>query len=217
MAAENFSLRIQQIYRVVLGATIGFLPFVMFFLVREAEIDLLPAVILWLLTFWVIISEWWSIEDITGYYMINSTAVSIISMIYLVALTMLPVSLILGLDKANILQPYVISIVGMGKYNNLQPYVIVFIMLSLIDIPLQFILRKTQPESDDKSFVGNIVFDIIFIIMYGGLLFFVMPRLSNIESVITLTAFYFGEFSLDRWIGPQLFPQYFGEEEENDG
>ncbi len=105
MAADDFTQRIREMYRIVLGATIGFLPFVMFFLLREVAVDLFTAAILWFLTTSVIISEWWSIEDNTSNHPINYAPLNCMSMLYLLVLTLLPVSLIVGLDKFNNLEP----------------------------------------------------------------------------------------------------------------
>ena len=189
MAAEKFSQRIREMYRVVLGATIGFLPFVMFFLMREVTIDLLSAGILWALTTWVIISEWWSIEDNTSYYSINSVILNIMSMVYLILLTLLPISLIVGLDK----------------YNNLQSYVIIFIVLSVMDIPLSFIYhQKLQDESDKKYFFGTIIFDVVLICGYLVLLFYIMPGNSVAWNAVILTGAYLIEFSCDWKLVPYL-------------
>lgn len=131
------------------------------------------------------------------------------SMMYLIVLTMLPLSLILGLDEANILRPYITSIVGLDKYNNLQPYVIVFITLCLVDIPIQVIYHKNiEDESDKKYFTGNIVFDVFLIFIYV-VLFFAIGNwgLSNIWSAVLLIVVYFVEFYADWRIVPYLFPR----------
>ena len=117
---KNAAEGIRSTYRIVLGATVSFLPFVLFFLVKDSTIDLLPVIIFWLLTWWVIISELWSIEDITNYYTNPSKLSVFVSMIYLIVLTMLPLAIILGLDKSNVLKEYMVILVGEGRYRSIQ-------------------------------------------------------------------------------------------------
>jgi hypothetical protein len=54
--------KVRQIHRIVLGANIGFLPFLTFYLVFEFKLDLSTYVVLWVLTTWIIINEWWSLD-----------------------------------------------------------------------------------------------------------------------------------------------------------
>ena len=188
MAADDFTQRIREMYRIVLGATIGFLPFVMFFLLREVQVELFTAAILWLLTTSVIISEWWSIEDNTSNYPINYAPLNSLSMVYLIVLTILPVSLIVGLDK----------------FNNLQPYILIFIALSILDIPLSIIYCIKVDKSERKYFAGTVVFDIVLIGLYYVLMTYVMPEHSNTWNAIMLTIAYLIEFTLDWWVVPFL-------------
>ena len=202
---------IRSTYRIVLGATVSFLPFVLFFLVKEAKIDLLPAIMFWLLTFWVIISELWSIEDITYNYPTASKFRSVMSMIYLVVLTMLPIALVLSLDKSNILEKYLVPIVGEGKYNSIQPYVLIFVIVALVDIALQYSYMKEEKERIDQRFFEiNMVADVGLAVIYLLLLFFV-SQLSVVWGAVTLIVAYFLE-SLFYWILiPKWFPEVFEE------
>lgn len=216
MPAKNTSLetldRIHAIYRIVLGATVGFLPFVMFFLVRDAQIDLLPAAIFWFLTFWIIIGEIWSIEDTTSYYTSTNKIRNFIYMVYLVALTMLPVVLILGLDPSNTLKSYVIYIVGEKNYHNVQPYIFVFIIISLIDIVLQgsYLIGK-EYRSDTRFFVINIIFDAFLIFVYIVVIRHISGE-SIVYSAIILTIAYAFEFLLQWIVAPLVMPQTYGDE-----
>lgn len=206
MAAEYFSERIREIYRVVLGAMIGGLPFVMFFLMRDANIDLLPAAVLWLLTLWVIISEWWSIEDDATNYSFESLPLNILSMIYLIALSMLTVSLILGLDKGNILQPYITKIVDLSKYNNLQPYIFVFIILSILDMPLSIIYLRKVKEEEKSIFWARVTFDVVLIFLYAVLFFYILPGKNITSSAFIVLGAYAAEWTIDWIVLPRIAP-----------
>ena len=220
MSAEDPSSetleRIHAIYRIVLGATVGFLPFVMFFLVRDAKIDLLPAAIFWFLTFWIIVGEIWSVEDTTSYYTSNNKYRNFIYMVYLIFLTMLPVVLILGLDPSNILKSYVSYIVGEQNYHNVQPYIFTFVIISIIDIVLQgSYLVEEKYRSDSTFFVINIIFDIFFIFVYIVLIYNISGK-SIIYSAIVLTIAYSVEFSLQWIVAPLLMPQTYGDENDDE-
>ena len=204
--------RINGIYRIVLGATVGFLPFVMFFLVRDAKIELLPAAVFWLLTFWIIIAEMWSVEDTTSNHTSTNKFRNFIYMIYLISLTMLPVALILGLDSSNTLKPYVVFVIGEQNYHSVQPYIIAFIIITIIDIILQgSYLTGSKIKSDKSYFIINIVFDVFLIFVYWVVIYNVIGE-SIMYSAIVLTIAYSVEFSLQWVVAPLVLPQTYGDE-----
>lgn len=210
--SKNAVETIRSIYRIVLGASVSFLPFVLFFLVKDSKVDLLPAIILWLLTYWIIISELWNIEDITYNYPTSSNFRSLMSMIYLIVLTMIPVAIVLGLDKSNVLEKYMIIIVGEGKYNSIQPCVLVFAIAAAVDMALQYSYKKNEKDKIDQRFFEiNMSFDFILVIIYGLILIFVLPTLSVVWGAITLFIVYFVEFLANWIVIPSWFPKEFEE------
>lgn len=212
--SNNSVERIQSTYRIVLGATVSFLPFALFFLVQDTKIDFVPAVIFWILTFWIIISELWSIEDISYHYPTASRFRTVMSMIYLVILTMLPVALVLGLDKANVLEQYIALVVGEGRYNSVQPYLLIFVTLALVDLLLQYsYMKSVQERIDERVFGINMAFDCAIAIIYSLILvlFFAEPTIPVVWGAILLTGAYFLESLLNWIMMPRWFPDEYDE------
>ena len=189
-----------------------FYPSLCFFLVRDAKIELLPAAVFWLLTFWIIIAEMWSVEDTTSNHTSTNKFRNFIYMIYLISLTMLPVTLILGLDSSNTLRPYVVFVVGEQNYHSVQPYIIAFIIITIIDAILQgSYLSGSKIKSDKSYFIINIVFDVFLIFVYWVVIYIVIGE-SIMYSAIVLTIAYSAEFSLQWVVAPLVFPQTYGDE-----
>lgn len=181
---------IRSIYRIVLGATVSFLPFVLIILVQDAKVDLLPAISLWIFAYWVMIGELWNIEDLTYHYPRESKACGLVSMVYLVLLTMIPVAIILGLDSSNIL----------GKYHSMQPCMLIFAILAAVDFLLQYIYRRNTTKRLDRAFFAiNMIFDVVLIILYVVFAIFVLPKTSVFWGAITLFLLYLLEF-LSNWV-----------------
>jgi hypothetical protein len=184
----QFTARLREIHRIVLGANIGFLPFLMFYMVVEGRLEVGTSLILWGLTTWVIISEWWSLDVTLESSPSDSKLILALNIIYLCTLIFLPVSLLIGKNEEI----------------SLFYYVVVFIVLSFLDIPLVLSYRKIFIEiRKKKGYLLSLVFDIILIGYYAIFIFAILPKdWLLVFKTLILVGFYLVEFLVDHFIIP---------------
>lgn len=182
--------RLKDISKIVLGANIGFLPSLMFYMVVIGKWDIVTSIILWGLTTGVIISEWWSLDETLEKYPLDSTPILVLILIYLCALIFLPVSLLI--ENAQTI--------------NLFPYVVVFLLLSILDIPISlFYCKIVLMDKDKKEFSVRFVFDLVFIGYYILFIYAVLPTdLTLALKTLILAGFYLGEVFVDYFITPHF-------------
>lgn len=178
--------RLSEISKIILGANIGFLPFLMFYLVAEGKTETTVSIVLWFLTTWVLISEWWSLSDTLERYPSDSKRILALSVLYLVTLIFLPVSLL----------------IGQAQEINLASYVMVFLVLSIIDIPISFLYHRQVTDKEAKNeFRSYMYFDGALLLIYGLFLFFVIPYdMALTYKAMLLAGCFFVEFMADHFL-----------------
>jgi uncharacterized membrane protein len=186
----QLTARLREIYKIILGANIGFLPFLMFYMVVEGKQDVGTSLILWGLTTWVVISEWWSLDETLEKYPSDSKLILALNVIYLCTLIFLPVSLLIGKNEEI----------------DLFPYVMVFLVLSFLDVPLSLSYRKKLTETKErKEFLLYFIFDIILIGYYTIFIFAILPSgLPLFIKTLILAVFYLIEFITDHFAVPHI-------------
>ena len=183
--------RVYELQRVVLGANLGFLPFMLIFLVTEARYSIATSVILWLLTTWVIINEWWSMSNTVRTAPSNSKSIVFISLLYTVGLLCLPASLLVT-EMANVALAW---------------YVGLLLFLSLLDIPFSLLYGREQDTSasDKSELLTYAYFDGVLVIFYGIVLYLTLtlPWLLLVK-VISLAVVYLLELILEHQVVPHI-------------
>ncbi len=184
--------RLKAIYRTVLGATIGFTPFALFFLIRDQNFDFITVTLLWLLTCWVIFSEWWSVEDdistLQKYYkkrrFLNFFLITF-SILYLLTLVYLIVALITGL----------------AKDTSLFLFVLVFACLSFLDIIISiFYWFKKLEKVDQLEYVLNGSFDVLLLGVYLGIAFGLLHQVDSLNLKAAILIGVYGLEFLAAWL-----------------
>jgi len=193
--SEALTSRVYDLQRVVLGANLGFLPFMLIFLVTEARYSIATSVILWLLTTWVIINEWWSMSDTFRTAPSNSRSIVFISLLYTVGLLCLPACLLVT-ETAN---------VALGWYVGL------LLFLSLLDIPFS-LLYRAEPDisaTDQRELLTYAYFDIFLVILYGIALYLTLTlTVLPLVKVIIVAVFYLLEFVSEHRFVPHIARQF---------
>ena len=192
--------RLREFHRIVLGANLGFLPFVLFYLVEKQTIQIEVLFVLWGLTTWIIVSEWWYLEDVFKIYQSDSVWLFVLNFIYLFMLIFLPVALLIGMVQPTQIKPF----------NGLSFYVYVLAALSLVDIPRSiFYLNCTSDGARKAECAANAVFDVFFMIFYLGFVWLIIPRSMPLLFIsLLLGAFYTFEFVLDYFLSPLLAKKF---------
>lgn len=88
--------RLRAIYNIVLGANVGFLPFLALELTRiQPNIDPKTAIAIWLLTTIIIVNEWWAALDLWKKCPPTSRSNLFFNLIYVLPLLALPFSILI--------------------------------------------------------------------------------------------------------------------------
>lgn len=179
-----------QIYSIVIGAAISFLPGVIALLVFVAKVPLAASVVLWFLTTAVMLEHWWWAEDVFRKLPNDSLLVMLIAFLNLMGLLSFP-AVLLGADR--------------DLPRTLVYYGSMFIVIAFLDILFctcyVFAIRKTHP-AEALKFPRHMITDGLSICMFGLWVGYVLPSTAGIlKKSLLLAGVYFafliGEFVAD--------------------
>jgi len=180
--------RILVMYRMTVASIIGFSLFSLFHLIKEIQIREITSIILWLITIWIIFSEWWNVEDNYLSHKSQDFLLVVPNLLYLLALVLLPVSLIIGIPTTK----------------SLSLYFGALLVLSLLDIPISYFHHKSKRISgpDTKLYKAYMWFDIILVLIYG-VAYFILDNIEgltiNLPDYVPFSWWHTPEFPLLSW------------------
>ena len=193
----DLSEHLRIVNRTVLGANVAFLPFFLYYLTKDAHVQIEVAVFLWLLTSLIVLVEWqWREIDFLS-FSTQSYLYFFLEICYVFLLLSLPISVIVfGTQVA-------VSGTNGRIVPDLEYFILNIMLLCGLDAVICFYLYK---KTAHKISLIYAIFDVIFVGYYSISIGLLSKYPSQIAQLSLITGFYMGEIFLTNYVVPKAIP-----------